>query len=296
MYSFAEALTFGQPNFFRPNFPNPYFASPGTPAATAFYDTSPLQATLQRLASFDLINERKTRLSLGATSVTTGHMVFFDNTRQTIGPEHVMASGSLPPGFPAVAIEGDLYWDGGCISNTPLEAVLADMPNEDTIVFMIDLWSASGKPPQTLDDVLWRQKQIQYASRTSHHIDAVATKLNLRRAQELLEAEVSAPSSHAAAAKPINDAKFDIVHIVYHPEADQIPQSDAEFSRISIVERREAGYRDMRQALEKIPWFEAAQPAQCCAVHKVEQGAVTVQSAGSSLQATGEVTSRFAAE
>jgi NTE family protein len=213
-------------------------------------------------------------------------MVFFDNTRQTIRPQHVLASGSLPPGFPAVPIDGDLYWDGGCISNTPLEAVLADKPDQDTIVFMIDLWSASGKPPQTLDDVLWRQKQIQYASRTAHHIDAVATKLNLQRARERL----------GEAPPETGDAKFDIVHIVYHPERDQISQSDVEFSRVSIAERRAAGYRDMIEALGKIPWFRPAEEGQpCCTVHKVEQGSVTAQPTSRN-RTTGEAVSRFAAE
>jgi len=151
---------------------------------------------------------------------------------------------------------------------------------------MIDLWSASGKPPQTLDDVLWRQKQIQYASRTAHHIDAVATKLNLQRARERL-GEASTETA---------DARFDIVHIVYHPERDQISQSDSEFSRVSIGERRAAGYRDMVDALAKVPWFHPAEEGQpCCVVHKVEQGSViakpTIQT-----RTTGEGAHRFAAE
>jgi len=283
--SHAGALTFGQPNFFRPNFPSPYFAAPGTPAAISFYDTSPMRATLGRLADFDLINEGDTRLSLGATSLSTGHMVFFDNTRQTIGPEHVLASGSLPPAFPPIAIDGDLYWDGGCISNTPLEAVSIDKPDQDTIVFMIDLWSASGHPPRTLDDVLWRQKQIQYANRTAFNIDAVVTKLNLQRTRELLKA-----TPHETAAP-----RFDIVHIVYHPEQDQISQSDAEFSRASIAERRAAGYRDTIEAIAMAPWRHPKEEQTCCAVHRVEQGTVTHQPTPS-VQATGEAAARFMAE
>src|SRR5690349_12893840 len=151
-----EALSFGQPNFFTPRFLNPYLASAlslGAPVATSFYDTAPLLATLKDLANFELINSKAVRLSLGATNVLTGELEFFDNTNRTITPQHVAASGSLPPGFPAQEIDGKLYWDGGCVSNTPLEAVLADEPAGHTLVFVIDLWPAVGKAPQTLDDV-----------------------------------------------------------------------------------------------------------------------------------------------
>ena len=278
-----EALAIGQPNFFTPRFPNPYFAAPGTAGATSFYDTTPLRGTLERLASFDLINAGPTRLSLGATKVVSGEVVFFDNTRQAIGPEHVMASGSLPPGFPAVAVEGELYWDGGCVSNTPLEAVLLDQPAGHTIVFMIDLWAAQGAVPQTMDEVLWRQKQIQYASRTAQHIDAVATKLNLRHALS----QRSAASHAARAVDPavpgevaLRDARMDIVHITYQPTADQISSSDAEFSRRSISARRDAGYQDLKRALREAPWFTRDKPEALCAlVHKVEDGEVTTLSA-----------------
>jgi NTE family protein len=274
-----EALMLGQPNFFTPRFPNPYFAVPGTAGATSFYDTTPLRATLEQLASFDQINTGPTRLSLGATKVVTGDVVFFDNTHQTIGPEHVMASGSLPPGFPAMAVDGELYWDGGCVSNTPLEAVLLDPPAGHTIVFMIDLWAAQGAVPRTMDEVLWRQKQIQYASRTTQHIDAVATKLNLQRAlnrQQAASRPVGVVDPAVSSEVALQDARMDIVHITYHPSADQIAQSDAEFSRRSITARRHAGYRDLKRALQEAPWFTQAKPETVCAlVHKVREGEVT---------------------
>ncbi len=277
--SATEALLFGQPNFFRPRFPSPYFTAAGTPGATSFYDTSPLRSTLERLASFDRINAGKTRLSLGATQVTTGDLVFFDNSRQTIGPDHVMASGSLPPGFPAVRIDGELYWDGGCVSNTPLEAILDEEPAGHTLVFMIDLWDAKGTEPKTMDDVLWRQKQIQYASRTGHHIDAVARKQNLRRALNTLAGHLPAEALASAA---VQDAlalqagnRLDIVHITYHPGQDQVSQSDAEFSRPSIARRRAAGYEDMKLALDRAPWFHHDHAQHVGAmVHRVKAGEV----------------------
>lgn len=280
--SAMEAILFGQPNFFLPRFPSPYFATAGTDAATSFYDTRPLRATLERLADFELINTGQTRLSLGATQVTTGNLVFFDNRRQMIGPEHVMASGSLPPGLPAIRIDGELYWDGGCVSNTPLDAILDDEPEGHTLVFMIDLWDARGREPKTMDDVLWRQKQIQYASRTAHHVQAVAKQQNLRRALNLLAGHLP-PEALASAA--IEDAlaltygtKMDIVHITYHPDSDQVPQSDAEFSRPSIAIRRAAGYADMKFALKEAPWFHktVAEPVGAV-VHRVKGGEISSQ-------------------
>jgi len=273
----AEALMFGQPNFFQPRPINPFFAAPG-PQALSFYDTSPLRFTLRRFADFDRINTRETRLSLGATNIATGDLQFFDNTKAALGPEHVMASGSLPPGFPPTLVGDRLYWDGGCVSNTPLEAVLQDEPPGHTVVFMIDLWSASGPPPRTMSDVLWREKQIQHASRTAAHIDAVATKVNLRHAIGLLKAAgaralgEAVPDDGAVAA----GSRLDIVHIVYHPTADQIPNSDAEFSRASIRERRLAGHADMTRAIAAAPWLRREKPPHLGAmVHRVADETVT---------------------
>ena len=265
--SSAEALLFGQPNFFAPRPVNPFFAPPG-PQALSFYDTTPLRFTLRRYADFGRINARETRVSLGATDALAGTLEFFDNARQELAPEHVMASASLPPGFPPTPIGDRLYWDGGCVSNTPLEAVLRDQPQGHTIVFMIDLWSASGPAPRTMNDVLWREKQIHYASRTSAQIDAVAAKINLRHAMRMLEQGGAAPGA----------ASLDIVHIVYQPAADEIPNSDAEFSRASTRERRAAGYADMVKALEEAPWLRQEKAASIgCLVHRVTpQGVTTV--------------------
>jgi NTE family protein len=276
----AQALAFGQPAFFRPRLANPYIGPAGTAATESFYDTSPLRETLLQFADFSLINRGDVRLSLGATDVETGGLVFFDNTttEKPLGPEHVMASGSLPPGFPATEIGGRFYWDGGCVSNTPLEAVLNDPPSGHTVVFMIDLWSAAGTPPTTMNEVLWRAKQIQYASRTAHHIDGVATKLNLRRAMQLLKRRDPATVDAAAldSAALADDQRIDIVHIIYHPGEDQIPSSDAEFSRTSIAERRAAGYADMQKALTEQPWFRTEKPVHLGAmIHRVSRARVT---------------------
>ena len=144
------ALMSGASGFFRPRIPNPWFHPPGTVEATSFYDTLQLKATLEALIDFDRLNSdhAKPRLSLGAVNVRSGNLVYFDSSRQVIKPEHVMASGALPPGFPAVEIEGEHYWDGGLVSNTPLQWIAMTQRPPDSLVFQVDLWSAQGELPR----------------------------------------------------------------------------------------------------------------------------------------------------
>ncbi|MDB5065579.1 MAG: Patatin [Chloroflexi bacterium] len=281
-----SALMFGQPNFFGPYVPGPYLSLPGRKGATSFYDTSPMLRTLTRLADFAVVNSGATRISLGATNVTTGNVRFFDNKkrssdggRDVIGPAHALASGSLPPGFPATEIDGESYWDGGCVSNTPLDAVLNDLPTDHTVVFMVDLWDAAGPVPETIDQVMWRQKNIQYASRTAHHITEAAERVYLR---SLLTAVRSRVPKDALDDPAIPNAphlgyegKLDIVHVVYRPTDDQISSSDAEFSRSSIAKRSKAGYEDLKLALRHAPWVGKERPAAAVVVHRVVAGNVT---------------------
>jgi NTE family protein len=276
--SYAQALLFGQPNFFSPRPVNPFLVPQAAPQQVSFYDTTPLVSTLQRFADFALINRRTVRFSLGATDIATGHLEFFDNHRQSIGPEHVLASASLPPGFPATVVNGKLYWDGACVSNTPLDAIIDEPGYARMVAFVIDLWDPVGPLPHTINEVLWRAKQIQYASRTAHQIDAVATKVNLRHALRLLKT-AGAQEVRAVPDDPVLAARrLDLVHIVYRPTSDQIPNSDAEFSRSSIAERRAAGYRDMRAALSAEPWLRQELPAHLGAlVHRVERAQVTTR-------------------
>ncbi len=280
--SAGQALLFGQPGFFTPRPMNPWLALPGAPYATSFYDTAPLRTTLTRLVDFDRINGPDgPRLSLGATRVTTGELVFFDSLDGAIGPEHVMASGALPPGFPAVDIGGVPYWDGGCVSNTPLDPVLADPPAGHTLVFVLDLWSRHGAEPQTMDAVLWRQKQIQYAGRTLQQVVAAAERCQLRYALGRLAAqtapEMLALAGLGAETRGLGTTRFDFVHLVYHPAAEEVAQSDAEFSRASIEARRAAGYREMREALARAPWREPVCAGEHvgAAMHRIEDGRVS---------------------
>jgi NTE family protein len=265
--SYAGALTMGQPGFFEPRPVNPLLAPPGI-GATSFYDTTPLYRTLETMVDFDHLNDGETRLSLGATDIETGTLVFFDTRDKKHGrlePRHVVASGSLPPAFPPTLVGKKLYWDGGCVSNTPLDAVVNDPPSGHGVVFVIDLWNANGQPPDTMQAVEWRAKQIQYASRTTHHINAAANKLNLRHIRRKLA------GGEANRAEP----RLDLVHVIYQPGPDQIASSDAEFSRSSIAERRSAGLRDMRRALAAQPWHRAKPDHAGCLVHRVTGSGVT---------------------
>ncbi len=169
------ALTYGQRGFFSPRAQPPFLFRDGSAKATSFYDTAPLKASLERFVDFDRINDDDgVRLSIGATNVANGNFRYFDSTRDRIRPEHVMASGALPPAFPAVEVDGEAYWDGGLVSNTPLDHVLTSTPRRDSLVFQVDLWSARGDLPRTLMDVLERQKDVQFSSRTRFGTDAVA--------------------------------------------------------------------------------------------------------------------------
>ena len=149
--------------------------------ATSLYDTSRLRATLERLVDFDRLNAGATRLSIGAVNVRSGNFVYFDTQTHTIGPDHIMASGALPPGFPPIEIEGEQDWDGGLVSNTPLDWVVESQPHLDTLAFQVDLWSARGELPRTLVEVSTRQKEIQYSSRTRASTDSFKRIQRLRR-------------------------------------------------------------------------------------------------------------------
>ena len=138
---------------------------------TSFYDTRRSRRLLESLVDFDRINAKQTRFSVGATNVKTGNFVYFDNMTHKIGPAHVMASGSLPPGFPAIEVDGEYYWDGGIVSNTPLQWVLDGRPREDTLAFQVDLWSARGEFPRDMIEVDDAAEGIRYSSRTRASTD-----------------------------------------------------------------------------------------------------------------------------
>ena len=243
----------GIPGFFEPRY-SPALLLGGAAPLLSYYDTSPLKATLERLIDFDRINACEARFSVGAVDVRTGNSVYFDNTRQRIGPEHIMASGALPPGFAPVSIDGDDYWDGGIVSNTPLQYVLDTHPrSEALVVLQVDLFNARGEMPHTLSGVMERQKDITYSSRTRLNTDALAANMNLQQAIADLIAKLppglrNDPSVVEVQAQ-LTHEPIDIFHLIYRDKTYELESKDYEFSRAAVEEHWESGVRDMGKTL-----------------------------------------------
>src|SRR5262245_51218563 len=256
----------GVPGFFEPRFPPAMVMPPGMPEAISIYDTEPLRTTLVELVDFDLLNSGLVRTSIGAVQVLTGNMQYFDTATQTIGPQHVMASGALPPGFPPITIDDQPYWDGGLVSNTPLEYVLerGGGPREDMCIFQIDLFSAKGCMPQTLLEVAQREKEIRYSSRTRLNTDVFRQLQTIRRALRHLQAKVPHELIENPDWRLLNseccDAAITIVLLIHRRAAYWTQSSDYEFSRYTMKEHWEAGRADVERTLNDPSWKNRVRP------------------------------------
>ena len=252
-FSAGWALIAGAPGFFSLRQSAPWLHPDGSVDRTSFYDTHHLKSTLERLVDFDRINAGGMRFSVGAVNVRTGNLVYFDNETHTIRPEHVMASGSLPPGFPAVEVEGEFYWDGGLVSNTPLQWVVEHGPRQDTIAFQVDLWSARGELPRNLADVATRQKEIQYSTRSRAHAEQFKQYQRARHTIASLLSKLPADllgSEEATMLNSIADHKvYKLVHLIYRSKHYEAHSKDYEFSRLSMEEHWRAGYFDAVRTL-----------------------------------------------
>jgi NTE family protein len=250
--AFGVAL-FGAPHFFTPRFPHPMFLPSNSVDALSYYDTAPLRGTLEQLVDFDRINSGQTRFSVGAVNVETGNFVAFDNANQIIGPEHVIASGSLPPGFPATEVGNEFFWDGGLVSNTPLQWVLDTRPRQDTLAFQVDLWSARGELPDDLASAEVRRKEIIYSSRTRAATNHIKRQQKLRMAfaniikqlpQEMLDQE-----DVKLLQTEVDDKVCNIVHLIYRSRKYEGIAKDFEFSRRTMEEHWQTGYDDAARTL-----------------------------------------------
>ena len=258
-WSAGSAVALGIPGFFEPRVTPALMMGAAAPMLS-YYDTSPLKATLERLVDFDRINRREMRFSVGAVNVRTGNIVYFDNGTTTIRPEHIMASGALPPGFPPVHIDGEDYWDGGIVSNTPLQYVLDEhVRSRRLLVLQVDLFSARGAVPRTLGEVAMRQKDIQYSSRTRLNTDVLAANVNLQQALAALLGRLPAhlrdEPEVAALCQHLHSEPIDIVHLIYRHKPYELDSKDYEFSRLTVQEHWQAGVRDMRHTLEHPEWL-----------------------------------------
>jgi NTE family protein len=248
-----EALVWGAPDFFKPRIPPPLFLPVSNPAALSFYDVSPLKTLLEKLVDFDRLNSGAMSFSVGATHIKSGNLVVFDTANGRIGPQHIMASGSLPPGFPATEIDGEYYWDGGVVSNTPLQWVLDARPRQDTLAFQIDLWNARGELPRDMVEVDVRLKDIRYSSRTRLGTDQFRQTQALRRATAKLLAELpeslrQTPEA-ALLAGEADDKVYNVIQMIYHARSYEGASKDYEFSRRTMEEHWASGYSDMVRTL-----------------------------------------------
>ena len=256
--SALSSMLFGQPGFFVPRGPQDWFS----PAKfLSYYDTSALRGTLERLVDFDRINHggRGMRLSVGAVNARTGYFAYFDSDKIKIRPEHVMASAALPPGFPPVEIDGELYWDGGLFSNTPLQYMVDYNPRRSRLVFQVDVFQAHGCVPTNLDQVNEREKDIRYSSRTRIVTEALRERHNVRHVinelHKLLPPEIAALPQAKRLYEHGCVTEMDIATLIYRPGEPQGGSKDFEFSRATMLARWQEGLTDARTTLEASPWL-----------------------------------------
>jgi NTE family protein len=262
MWAAARALTEGQKGFFAPRL-SAHIASVAKkpPTEVSFYDTTALRATLLKYANFDRINDGGVRVSVGAVNVRTGNLVYFDNAQTRLEPEHFMASGALPPGFPAVEIDGEYYWDGGLVSNTPLTEIVRECQDKDALVFQVDLWSAGGTHPGDFLDVAERTKDIQYSSRTRAITAFVSqSQRHARLIKELLEhipEKVRRTHPLVKQAQKVADGgALNVVHLIYKNKFFEGHYKDYEFSNDTMAEHWASGLEDIRRSFGNPEWFE----------------------------------------
>lgn len=255
--SAASATVFGIPGFFRPRHPA------DAVSALSVYDTAPLKATLLELVDFDLLNSARVRLSVGAVNVRTGNSVYFDNTRMPLAPEHIMASGALPPGFPPVEIDGECYWDGGIVSNSPLWYVMDEAPDLDALVLQVDLFSAMGRLPANLDQVQERAKDIQYSSKTRFNSSQLRhrdhLKASFRRLLDKLPAHLRDDPDVRELTAASRRCQVSLVHLINRHDTMSASVKDYEFSRATVQELWQAGRGDVEHTVAHLDWNRATE-------------------------------------
>ncbi len=256
-----EAVVEGQKGFFVPRFPPPSPIESSSPQTASYYDTTSLKATLKRLCDFDRINSGETRVSVGAVNGATGNFAYFDNSRMTLRAEYFIASGALPPGFAAVEIDGQFYWDGGLMSNTPLYEIAQATPRRDTLAFQVDLWSARGPVPDSIVDVMGRVKDVQFSSRTRLVTDQMQRAQRyrnvLRYVLDLLPDDVCKSDEWCKLAEELACSKhYNIVHLIYRHKEYEGHFKDYQFGFSTMREHWESGLTNIRRTLTHRDWLE----------------------------------------
>jgi NTE family protein len=273
---FGNFATFarGIPAFFAPR----SLAWGGTQArvgldAASYYSTEPLRATLAGLVDFRFLNESKTRLTVGAVHVRTSEMRYFDSREEPLGVDHIMASGALPPAFPAIRIDGEAYWDGGLYSNTPLEAVLDDVPRRDSVIFAVNVWQPTGPEPGSIWEVMGRQKDIHYASRADSHIARQKQIHRLRHVIRELSKHLPAEKQDSPECRALASwgcgTIMHVARLLAPALASEDYLKDIDFSHAGIQARWQAGLSDTLRMLESAPWEAPIDPMEGIVVHEL---------------------------
>jgi NTE family protein len=252
-WSASHALFLGQPNFYYPRWWVENMQAADALGSLSYYKTSPLRELLLDLIDFDLLNSTPIRLSLGAVQVNTGHLVYFNNINYRIEVEHVMASGALPPAFPAIEIDGEYYWDGGVHSNTPLEVILEAIPAENTLCFLVDCFGGLPFIPKTMDEVNERMKDIAYSTHGQrtllNYIQRQKMKNTLKEMSNLLTEEQKKQCEHLLAINVPHHCT--LVHISYSARIDNSASKDYDFGRRVVEKRMKVGYHDVKAMLKE---------------------------------------------
>lgn len=249
-------IIYGQPGFFKPRLTNPWLDTKSSPDKISFYDTAELKKTIERLVDFEIINQRKVRLTLGCVRLEDDELVYFDNKHHDIGSEHIMASAALPPGFPAVKIEGKYYWDGGISSNTPLSVVLADLAPEKLLCFIVNLFSSREELPKSMLDVLKRRKDIEFAGRYESMLAAFCELNHLKHTIHELRKGKETPSLLNKSNPMTHFSALNLVKFHYRDRTFDLWSKDFEFSRQSIQEHYQMGYNNVQNALKNPSWLD----------------------------------------
>ena len=273
MMANAAVVAGGVPGFFKPN---PVAALGGvlSPETAGYYSVEPLAATLAELIDVDLLNECRTRLTVGAANVRTAEMKYFDSRGMPVGIRHILASGALPPAFPAVRIDGELYWDGGIMSNTPVEAVFDDHPRKSGLVFSVHIWHPHGPEPSTMAHVLTRQKDIQYSSRSMAQVVRQRQIHKLRHVIAELAAKLPPEARDTPEARELAGygclTRMHVVRLVAPPRAGEDHTKDIDFSPAGIAERWAAGYAHTAAVLKARPWTAPHDPLEGFILHETD--------------------------
>jgi len=265
----------GQPGFFEPRNPGPWLTPAGARDATSYYDSAPLRETLRGLVDFSLLNACATRLAVGAVNVLTGNFIYFDNANEEIEPEHIMASGALPPALPMIKIGTDYYWDGGIVSNTPLQHLLDQDDHLNTLVFQVDLFSSRGALPRDIQDVMARHKDIMYSSRTRYNTDTYRRmhvwKTRLYQALAKVPEDALSDEQRKLRDQLADLPEITILHLIYQQKAYEGHAKDYEFSATSMNEHWQSGYEDTKRTLKRKTWLEMPPEGAGIVVHDVHR-------------------------